>query len=394
MTMTETTSLQRLRSEELSTPQALAEELTRLQATKIDYVVDTRRMSLASDRLGVGHVLTEGGSNEGRAVSYLTFDTDAHHDGTAGGPVLDYAHNQIAQRLGIPRKYYDRLREDAPSLLDENVNHWFHGAPEQRMIRTLEGKVRAFLSNRYRRLDNYDLMERAVLPEFARFGDRLVFHTAALTDTRLYIRAVLPELALDVEAQPGNHTFVDAAGDIVMAGVQIRNSEVGAGKLDISPFIWRLRCLNGLVVADRGMSRYHVGKAEDEETFAIYADDTLAADDAAFFLKVRDAVRAALDSVQFTAIVDQLREAAGAEPLTNPVKSTEVLAKSHNLLDSEQESILHYLTTGGDLSQWGVVNAITRAAKDADGFDRQAELETLGGELVALPVQEWARIAR
>lgn len=382
MTMTETTSLQRLRSEELSTPQALAAELTRLQATKLDYVVDTRRMSFTTDGA------TETGT-------LLHFDTDGH-DGYAGGPVNDYAHNQIAQRLGVPRKYYDRMRETAPGLLDENVNHWFHHAPEQRMVRMLEGRVRAFLSNRYRRLDNYDLMQNAVLPEFARFGDRLVFHTAALTDSRLYIRAVLPELSLDVEAQPGNHTFVDGpnGGDIVQAGVQIRNSEVGNGMLDISPFIWRLRCLNGLVVADKGMSRYHVGKAQDEETFAIYADDTLAADDRAFFLKVRDAVRAALSDVQFTAIVDQMREAAGAEPVAQPVKTTELLAKTHNLLDSEQESILHYLTTGGDLSQWGVVNAVTRAAKDADGFDRQAELETLGGELVGMGAQEWAKVAR
>jgi hypothetical protein len=380
MTMTETTSVQRLRNEELSTPQALAAELTRLQATKVDYVVDTRRMSFASDELS----------------SYLSFDTDAHHDGTAGGPVLDYAHNQIAQRLGVPRKYYDRMREDAPALLDQNVNHWFHTAPEQRMVRTLEGHVRAFLSNRYRRLDNYDLMEQAVLPEFARFGDSLVFHAAALTDSRLYIRAILPELSADVEIVPGNHTFLggNGGGDIVQAGVQIRNSEVGAGKLDISPFIWRLRCINGLVMADRGISKYHVGRAEDEETFAIYADDTRAADDRAYFLKARDAIRAALDEVQFKAIVDQLRELATGEPITNPVKTTELLAKTNNLMDHEQESILGYLTAGGDLTQWGVVNAVTSAAKDAEGFDRQAELETLGGELVAMGGQEWAKIAR
>jgi hypothetical protein len=374
----ETGSIRRL-TEELSTMEQLAQRLTTLQATKLDYVVDTRRMTFSTDE----------------DASRLYFDTDGH-DGHAGGPVNDYAHNQIAQRLGIPKRYYDRMQTEAPALLDGNVNHWFHNKPEQRMVRTLEGRVRAFLSNRYRRMDNYDLMERAVLPEFARFGDRLQFHVAALTDTRLYIRAILPELAMDVQTIPGDHTFLggDGGGDIVQAGIQIRNSEVGAGKLDVSPFIWRLRCLNGLVVTEAGMSRYHVGKAQDEEDFAIYADDTRQADDRAFFLKVRDMVRAALDEVQFTAIVDTLRETATGEPITNPVKTTELLAKSYNLLETEQASILQYLTTGGDLSQWGVVNAVTRAAKDAPGFDRQADLETLGGELVSLEGQEWAKLAR
>jgi hypothetical protein len=41
-----------------------------------------------------------------------------------------------------------------------------------------------------------------------------------------------------------------------------------------------------------------------------------------------------------------------------------------------------------------VVNAVTTAAKEAEGFDRQAELEVLGGALVALPEREWAAIAR
>jgi len=37
---------------------------------------------------------------------------------------------------------------------------------------------------------------------------------------------------------------------------------------------------------------------------------------------------------------------------------------------------------------------VTSAAKGADTFDRQAELETLGGELVTIGEGEWAKIAR
>lgn len=66
--------------------------------------------------------------------------------------VTDHAHGQIAQRLDIPAKYYNRMRSEAPALLAANVNNWFQEQPERRMIRTLDGKARAFLSDRYRRV--------------------------------------------------------------------------------------------------------------------------------------------------------------------------------------------------------------------------------------------------
>lgn len=378
--MSTITTLARQRTEEHSTLQALSEEILRQQETKADYIVDTRRMSFTT--------LNES-TEPWPGASLLTFDTptgaallhepETPTEGTAGGPVNDYAHGQIGDRIGIPKKYYDRMRNQAPQLLDANVMHWFHHKPERRMVRMLDGRARAFLSDRYRRLDNLDLMERAVMPELTKHGTELVFHVAALTDTRLYVRALLPGLAEEI-----------TVGDVVQAGVEIRNSEVGAGALSVSPFIWRLVCLNGMVASDRSLRRYHVGRQQDEEAFAIYRDDTLDADDRAFFLKVRDAVGAALSDVTFGEIVKQMRKAATGEQTADPVLTTERLAKTYALDEGEQGSILRHLATGGDLTQWGAVNAITRAAKDADTFDRQAEMEAIGGQLVAVPAHHWA----
>lgn len=58
------------------------------------------------------------------------------------------AHQQMGAYLDIPRKYYDRMLQQEPELLAYNVNHWFQHQPEQRMIRTIDGCARAFLSNR------------------------------------------------------------------------------------------------------------------------------------------------------------------------------------------------------------------------------------------------------
>lgn len=379
MTTMQEISAPRVRQEEYGDLSTLAAEIRRLQDTKRDYVVDTRRMTFTT-------VTEDMADADDAAGSYLLFDSADHEtEGTGGGLINDFGHRQIREWAGIPAKYYDRLRAEAPRLLDTNVQHWLHDPKREqhvRMVRMLEGRVRAFLSNRYRRLDNYDLMEKAVLPALSKHPG-LAFHVAAMTDDRLYVRAVLPTLNATVQV-----------GDEVQAGVQIRNSEVGDGKLEVAPFVWRLVCLNGMVRADMSLGRYHVGREQEESAYAIYQDDTLRADDDAYWLKVRDAVDAALSDVTFGRIVAQMREAATGERVADPVQTTERLANQHDLTDEEGTSILTFLARGGDLSQWGVANAVTAAAKGAESFDRQEDLERLGGALVVLPNAEWSKIAR
>ena len=51
------------------------------------------------------------------------------------------------------------------------------------------------------------------------------------------------------------------------------------------------------------------------------------------------------------------------------------------------------LAQGGDFSRWGMVNAVTAAAKSAETFERQAEMELVGGALVGATAREWAKVA-
>ena len=57
-------------------------------------------------------------------------------------------HTMLAPRLGIPSKYYSKMREEAPALLCKNANWWFdvHGDEgKQRLIRIHRDSVRAVL---------------------------------------------------------------------------------------------------------------------------------------------------------------------------------------------------------------------------------------------------------
>ena len=139
----------------------LAAELERQHTFKRDFITDTRNLEL------VPHLKSEESSEAGISES-LRLKSDTN--GTLEFSPTQTTHRQLGTFLGIPAKYYDRMRQDAPALLAHNVNHWFKTQPAERMVRTLDGKARAFLSNRYRRLDNFDLLH-AVMPVLAELKD-------------------------------------------------------------------------------------------------------------------------------------------------------------------------------------------------------------------------------
>ena len=91
-------------------------------------------------------------------------------DGGGEYGITDLARRQLADKLKIPFAYFERMRTEQPALLDGNVNTWLQTDTERRMMRTLDGQVRAVLSDRYRRLDNYDLAEN-VLPILQRLPE-------------------------------------------------------------------------------------------------------------------------------------------------------------------------------------------------------------------------------
>ncbi len=71
----------------------------------------------------------------------------------------------------------------------------------------------------------------------------------------------------------------------------------------------------------------------------------------------------------------------------------EVTAKRFALNDGERSSVLKHLIRGDDMTQWGLANAITRAAQDVESYDRATELESLGGTIVELPQATWKVLA-
>ena len=278
-------------------------------------------------------------------------------------------HRQAAEVLKIPVKYYMLMQKEKPELLAENVNSWLSDRKQKYMIRTLDGTARAMLSDRYRRIDNKEVAS-AVLPLFAGV-DGIEVMSCEVTETKLYLKIV-------------NHRMeARAVGDIVQAGIVLSNSEVGMGAIAVAPFVYTLVCKNVLIVNSHGERKTHIGRSLKEYE-GILSDETKAAEDKAFLLKLRDVVKAALDETLFRRVIDELERAA-----ETPIELT---CREYGMTETEREGILKYLIAGGELSCYGLSNAVTRASQDSESYDRATALESIGWKVIMMPAGQWKEI--
>ena len=149
------------------------------------------------------------------------------------------------------------------------------------------------------------------------------------------------------------------------------------------------------MVREGGRRWNHIGRHADEkdEVYALLSDETRQADDKALLLKVRDTIRASLDEGLFIRWIDRLEGATERKLEGDVTKAVEVLSNRLSLTQDEQSSVLRHLIEGGDLSQYGLINAVTRTAEDAKSYDRATELEMAGATVLDLKPTEWRDLA-
>lgn len=344
---------------------ALAQELERIQETKRDFSVPTAKLAM-----------TESGN--------IAFTNGEAHEFTLN----NWSAGQVAGYTDIPKQYFDRIRSENPGLLSINVNHGFKklaGQGEGRLVRTLDGHVRGFLSSKYRMLDAHDLLE-TVLPHLLQF--KFEIHSSEITERRLYLKATSPKIAGEVKK-----------GDVVQYGVMVSTSDVGAGSLRIEPFLNRLACLNGMVMATT-FKKAHLGRSQFErDVQELLSNETKRLNDKAFFATVNDWLKASMSADMFERELNKMREAAG-QAITN-MDLDGVVEHTMEAVgvrgEGIKKGILHALASGNEgagLTRWGLANSFTRAAQADDlDYDTATDLERAGGMVLELPKASWKRIA-
>lgn len=360
----------------------LAAEIERQHKSKKDYVAGTTSM--------VVHAPANEATAKREGISLLVGDD-------LDFKINDIAHDQIAEHTGIPKKYYDRMRTEHPQLLANNINEWFNKYPAPRLVRTLDGRARAFLSDKYSPLDNYDFAH-AALPVLAQ--RKLEIMNCDITERKLYIKAVDTQLFRDVPVGykfgDGSHRIYDTCAPVVI----LSNSEVGFGRLVIETGVYTRACTNTALWAGGGMKKTHVGAKhrlldgmDVSELENVLSNEAKKKSMEALWLQARDVIASAFNQDLIGKRLEKLA-ATSANKITGKVeKVVEVVREKFSLTENEGESILKHLIEGGSLTQYGLHAAITRSAQDVPSYDRSVELEYLGGKVVELPAQEWARLS-
>lgn len=289
-------------------------------------------------------------------------------------PIGATAHDQIAYRAGIPKKYYDRMVDEAPELWRQSLRTWWERDKKPRLVRTFRangeaGTVRAWLSDRFRVLDNLPFLEAAL--EGIEAETRGKFHVAQVSLTRggFYVRVLTEKRA------------ATKAGEEIQQGIALSNSEVGQGKVKIQPFAVVLACTNGMI-GTKNYGHVHLGGELDP---GLVSAETIRLRSRAVWSEVRDFLRGALSEEHLRGFIDRMEEKAEARLPQGPRQVIANVAGEYKIAPGPATRILdRYLRDAHHTgeTQWGIIQAITYEAHEAETWDEQEELETIGGKIL------------
>lgn len=306
-------------------------------------------------------------SNEGEYGS-LSFFAPISADDTVAlsmrmkAKLSSWAFYQLCSvRLGIPhnymRKCLDSEYEDVKTLWQANVNTHLSHYDRATRIRlywpdtSQEPVVRGIVTSSYAVFDSDQVLETVqdVL------GDGFSVKGYFLNEEGLHLRVTTPEpLAID--------------GEDLYPGLIISSGDVGNRSLEVSFFIWKQVCTNGLVmekVSGQVLHKRHLG---------IY-------DPADFKMSLTEALEMFPTFCENakTLVEEARRKELTADMLTERLKA---FGKSVKLTEGEENAIT-VLTTKYGMTLWGFVNALTEFAQ-AERFDldNRIEIEAYAGDLI------------
>lgn len=356
--------------------QEFAAEIARRSQAKKDFVANTKNVAMIPFDSTNGAPRIE--------VGDMSFD------------INKIGHAQLAEVTRIPKPYYDKMLDEQPRLLAENVNTWFRQNQTPQLFRTLDGKLRAVRSDKFRTDMEYEDMAEALLPVLLNLDVDVM--SCQVTDTRMYIKCVDKKVTRELAAVGGK--FGDGKHNIVRClspAITISDSEVGYGGANVLTGVHDSFCSNLATFNARSVRKYHVGARHDligEQYYTMLTDQTKRKTQVATMAQLIDVTKAAFERAKFDSLCDEI-EGTQAQKIESDdlVKVVNMAAKTFGLNEAEGKSVLKELAGGGDLSRFGLYNAITAASQHVEDYDRATDLERIGAQVIELPKSDWQRIA-
>jgi hypothetical protein len=331
----------------------------------------------------INHVMTNQPQDALAKASALGFTAD--HTAKAVRmqfPTVDQRHDvrihrhalgQVAQFVDMPMKFVDSLQDEKSDwgreLLAHNLNTIFHerGGKDRRLVRTINGEVRGFLSDTYRRLDSRPIVEAFAMAVQAKGAQPYAGH---VTDTKIAIQAIFP------------HVFEPVPGEMAAYGLSLENSDFGNGALSVRAYLLRIWC-NNMALTEETMRQIHLGKRLEDNL--IYSQRTYQLDSDTTVSALKDVINLQLDHKALETRIDQLKVAAGTAVTIEAARTQ--LKKVLNKGEAEEairvfESNDEYNLPAGNTA-WRMSNAISWIANASDvSTERKLELNRIAGDVL------------
>lgn len=288
---------------------------------------------------------------------------------------------QISHKLGIPTGYYNKMKSEIPDLLTQNVNGWLDKSKEKKyLIRTFTngedvGTARAFLSDRYNLIDNYDVLF-ASLDAINQAGVKVEIKKAEVSETKMYLHVVCPEIEQQAEEFLRGYLKEtgEAKGNGIISGFVLSNSEVGRGAFEIRPRAVIVKCNNGLIVADERFRKLHLG-ATLEAGEVIWSERTKQKNYELIISQTKDAIKTYLSPEYLGTMIEKIAKLKEI-PLTHPIDTCENVCTELGISDQYKYNVIsNFLKDSDDKSALGIFQAVTREVQNME-IDKQDEIES------------------
>jgi hypothetical protein len=320
----------------------------------------------------------------------------------------------LAARLDIPGGYLAKCFTQETILFDHNVNTWLERLGNSddpnaerrflcRMMSTVDGNVlRAFMSQKYRTIDNFDVF--LALAQGLRAAGVEPIIRGDVSERSMRVRVEMPGINLQAPDLLKNYRDPWTGASLLPAGwtpdamrahneaisartgkpmdsptiyvaLDVRNSETGGSALEVLPVVMVQICHNGLTMPAGKFRKTHVGARLDQgvqwNTAAVYHNREL----------VKAQITSMVENIASPEYLDacriDLEKAAGVE-LGKPAEVVELVSRKLGFTQDEQDSILDFLIRGGQATSGGVMGAVTAFAQTVADPDRAYAIESVG----------------
>jgi hypothetical protein len=276
--------------------------------------------------------------------------------------------SQIAESASVPTKFIDSLSgEDwGRALIAKNINEIFaHRGTKRHLLRTLNGEVRGFLSDSYRRLDSRPLVE-AFITGVQKLG--ALPYKGDIMDTKINIAAIVPDV-------------YEVAGEVLAFVMNFENSDFGNGAVSVRCGLVRIWCDN-LHVFEETLRQIHLGKRLSDDI--LYSRQTYELDTQTTVSALSDLINSQMNREGIQKRLEFVKLAAAKE--VDPTSVQKMLKdalgtiRAQEVIDVYKSADIENVPAGNTV--WRMANSLSWIAnKEKDG-EKRLELVKLAGKIM------------